>query len=161
MNVRCIRSFGAWLSLVAGLVLAVRAAAAPPPERDVWYVISDGPQRYGSMHVVVRQRDHGQIQYDVESLVKIEFLGAPQELQSTSSTIVDPRLALVSMLSESSRLSGGGTLRGRAIENGYVVAHETEHGVDETTRTFDDDIPAISNFALGAGLHSTGARHLG
>ncbi|MCL4195849.1 MAG: transglutaminase domain-containing protein [Phycisphaerales bacterium] len=142
------------LAFATTSLLQARRASAGPPERDLWYVISDGEQRYGSIHVVVRQREHGQVEYAVESLVRIEFFGAPQELQSTSSAIVDSKFSLISMQATSSRLSGGGTLHGRGIENGYVIARETEDGVEETTRTFNDGIPSISDLALGDWLHS-------
>lgn len=61
------------LAFATTSLLQARRASAGPPERDLWYVISDGEQRYGSIHVVVRQREHGQVEYAVESLVRIEF----------------------------------------------------------------------------------------
>lgn len=154
MNVRCIRSSAAWLSLVAGLVLAVRAAAAPPPERDVWYVISDGPQRYGSMHVVVRRLDAGQTEYAVQSRVMVEFLGAKQEFQTSSVAVLAPDLSLVRLESHSAQGSDSGTVRASATSDGWAVEHEQDGEVSKSTYVFDDKIASISNLALGDWIHS-------
>lgn len=142
------------LVIIGGAWLAVRSALAVlPPERDVWYVVSDGHQDYGYTHVIVRHRDDGAVEFTVDSMLMIEFFGAQQELESAASAIIEPNFATRSMEARSGQLSGDSAVRVRATDNGYTLHLDQGGSTEERAFTFNDDLATVSSLALGDWLH--------
>lgn len=145
------------LVLILGCIVATwsatwsTAAAAPPP-RDLWYTISDGEQRYGSMHVVVGTLEDGALEYRVEALLKIEMMGTRQEHGISVRAVVDPDLAMRRMESTVTSMSGVMRLRGSVTDEGIVVETEADGRTSRSVHSFDDDLGLILDVSLGEWL---------
>jgi transglutaminase-like putative cysteine protease len=138
---------------LAGITAAGAAVAAAPPERDVWYAISDGEQRYGSMNVIVRRLDDGNLDYEVTSLLKVELLGTRQEFGRSTTALIAPDLSPLRLKSDAEQMSGPTRMTGRATDDGFVIEREYGGQTYKSTYSFGDGIGLILDLALGDWLH--------
>ncbi len=129
------------------------APASPPAERDLWYSITDGELRFGSMNLTVRQLDDGHFEYHVTSQLKFELLGTPQEATSVTRLVVSPDLSPLHLESHSTTLSGETRLQGRATENGFIIEFEDRAQQRISELVFDDETWIQFDLTMADWLH--------
>jgi len=141
------------ISWVTFVLAAAAVRAALPPERDIWYSISDGEQRYGSVHVVVRHVEDGNVSYTVTSHLKVELFGTRQEFATKSTAIVMPDLSPLRMESEVQGMTGVALVRGEMRAEGLVIETKQDGQVSTSTYSFDDDLGLDFTLSIGDRLH--------
>ena len=141
--------------ILVGIAVARPARADGPAERDVWYSITDGEQRYGYLHTVVRRLDDGNVEYAVASRMMIEFLGTRQEFETSGRAVVSPDLTPARMEADAAQMTGRTNVRGHAAEGGFVIEKRPEGGSHGETLRLEDASSIVFNVALGDWLHRT------
>lgn len=157
--------------LAAILILLAACAQAPPanesrtrtapagpavrvPIGETWYSISDGSQRYGSVHEAVQRLADGGAEFRVETTMRIELFGKQQEHSAVSRVVVDHDLRLVQFETTSTQASGRRVYKGEATGSGIAVTTEQDGSTSHTVHAPADAAELICDAVLAAWLHA-------
>jgi len=142
---------------VVSLVLSPRMClAADSPVTDDWYLFIDDQLAYGSEHVVRRTLDGGHLEYQIETRVLIDFLGARQEESTSATYVVTSDLQPISLSVVTQRSSGRVELTG-SVEDAKFILHRESNGLRRSS-AIDLGRRPIFRALLPEALSRTGAQ---